>query len=57
MFYLKRPCGGAISSKFGWRLKPKVGWHLIMLFLRGNITMEVQYENNHLQKLFGKEGS
>lgn len=27
MFYLKRSCGGAISSRFGWRLKPKVGWH------------------------------
>jgi murein DD-endopeptidase MepM/ murein hydrolase activator NlpD len=27
MFYVNWPCKGRISSKFGWRLKPKAGWH------------------------------
>jgi murein DD-endopeptidase MepM/ murein hydrolase activator NlpD len=27
MFKVAWPCEGTITSRFGWRLKPKAGWH------------------------------
>jgi murein DD-endopeptidase MepM/ murein hydrolase activator NlpD len=53
---LKLPCEGTISSRFGWRLKPKIGWHS-GLDIANNKGTEIKSAYNGTVYFIGDRGN